>query len=386
MNRTKSFAMVAIILMAGVLLVLFNGGCSKNEELNTSLDLRSEVNNAVTVKNGMLCFANSKAVETTLKELNGLNDEQLNEWEKAMGFASLRRLKFEAEEAIDAHLTSYLNGGMSRNELMQQVKSESINFIPMTAQKIISRISLVVLKDDTGLPYLDYAFEVPYYLNFLNADYRVMIGDTLYQYEENRYLMFPSPKDLNELSPENAIVAESISPSGTPMKHLPHDHFFEFRFGECTKGKFRIRARFRAQRFIYMNTSAGCTSDCVWSNTIFYLTYTTWENTFWGWRERTYQLDIKGQFDFRSNYMGAVSPTTTHKVNIVSSGARPYYFIQRWDKNSDYPWFEIGNIDCFYVNLTENEDVGINFTTTNPEPTNCNYPGYAGMYRFLNSF
>ena len=251
----------------------------------------------------------------------------------------------------------------------------------------------LVKKEDDGMVFFEYPFDIPFNLRFLNAENKVMINDTLYQYAENKFYMYPKPENLKSLSIENAIVASCAGDEKTTLKSstgIPYEHYNQLLTGEDKSGEStgskKLKVRFRVRRYIYQNTN--CTEDCIWSTTSFYLVYSTWLKKWWGWEEVTYQIDINGKWDFRYNWRGYAPPATTYITNIVSTGSNPYYFRQTWERNSDYPWYEFGNIDCFGINITDAESVEVGFALTY-DPTDGdapNYYGFPGMCRLNNTY
>ena len=67
--------------------------CNKDEininEDSALITNESSVEKQVYVKSGVLCFSDKEAILNIEQELNGLNDDQLADWENKMGFQHL---------------------------------------------------------------------------------------------------------------------------------------------------------------------------------------------------------------------------------------------------------------------------------------------------------
>lgn len=152
MNRTKSFAMVAIILMAGVLLVLFNGGCSDN---NVGI-----INEPETTT-GMLVFRDYDEYFEAIQKVKSLQPDELKAWEEAQGFSSFGRHCDELYSIINPDAF------------------ETINEIKTFVEQNSQYLELVEL--ESGEYVLEVALDNHLNRHIINKDKMFVIGSSVYK-------------------------------------------------------------------------------------------------------------------------------------------------------------------------------------------------------------
>lgn len=168
----KKFIALAIAVVA---LTIFNG-CQKEELVLTDEQPQAEVKPDVYVESGYLVLKDLNVVDSVMKSLKNMNQEQVLAWEKQLGFESAR-----------THYDKILIG------------SEKIN----TVEEIISfreKYKDVFKWNETDTT--DFSFDYPFYhtnlLPLMNKDGLLKIGKSLFKYnKENRITIFDG--DISKL-------------------------------------------------------------------------------------------------------------------------------------------------------------------------------------------
>jgi len=83
---------VAILFAGGVFV-----GCEKNEVVSEE-NITENIVKDIEVKDGILCFKNDSVFNATLQQVNNMNEQDFETWEKAIGFTSYKTIKKKAIE------------------------------------------------------------------------------------------------------------------------------------------------------------------------------------------------------------------------------------------------------------------------------------------------
>jgi len=86
---------VAILFAGGVFV-----GCEKNEVMSEE-NVTENIVKDIEVKDGILCFKNDSVFNATVEQVNNMNEQDFETWEKSIGFTSLKTLQNNALEELE---------------------------------------------------------------------------------------------------------------------------------------------------------------------------------------------------------------------------------------------------------------------------------------------
>jgi hypothetical protein len=387
--KNKSMKNLKILVGIALCALIFFSCENENTELgNSEIETISEL---YSVRDGILCFKDEQSLEKTIQVLGLKNYSELTAWEESHNFMSIERASIEIMDAICCRADEFVAGGISQDEVLDKFNKGEIQELLPDIEHRLNKLQLNYNKDENGIRYINYKFNVPVSYRILNEDYAVIIGDTLYKYYDNRMELYPNYSKNKNIEPiigyksriGNSVHMEKSVPS-TISKRL----CFDDKNDGTSPGDHRLTVDLYAERYIFQKP--GCTSNCVWTKAKIYLQYQGYYRGWFSWRTGDYGINFNGAFDVEYERLGVSSsfrveiPTTT----ILSSPSNLYRITFNIngledEPSSYYPYIAFGNVDCFYMTLGAlpcafNQANGTNGTTAGA--------GYLPMYYMYNSY
>jgi hypothetical protein len=368
------------ILLLIAILPLFFFSCEKQEVENSVIpDVRSE--------DGILIFKDRESVENVLHEINYLKPTQLLEWEEKMNFKSIEQSYYDVSNEIVCNLSQYKDRGMTEKEILYKIETNEIHILTDEIRNKIEMLKFEFKKDEKGIFCLKYKYSVPFQYRFLNKKYSVVINDTLFHYLHDRIEISPNYSENKNIENSIPIIAREAV-GRTNLKSIPHTQETQLCWDTRVKSTHKTEAAFRIKRYIYYNDDPNCLSDCVWSTTKVYVDFQGyWLFMGYIWMPGNYYFDISGAYDYQFKYdtwVSSLQPQSVSEEGLLSS---PFIAYETWERNSDYPWKGFGNVDCFTIKLSNDNDSDLychfNLADTYCADGGC---GYSGIYKLFNTY